>query len=95
MDWDAMIHEAFAQMGLCLVEEVCVFQYQDAPSSFVADTYMIVEPMEILPGIKMPMIRTAFSECTALWKGELMFFDGANLAFGCGVDVMTSDFCCN
>lgn len=89
---DEKIISLLLKVGLCLVTEACAFIYTDAPSSFTIgyrEVMLRSELGEPLMRFRVPL------DGVALWKGELMFFDGANLAFGCGTSVMTSDFCSN
>jgi hypothetical protein len=81
--------------GLWLCEEVCLFHYVDAPVSFVIDTYLAVETVELLPGINIQRLVPVIEEAVAKWKGELMFYDGAQIAFGAGSHVLCTDFCNN
>lgn len=93
---DEDIREMFAQLGVCFVSDVSIFKYVDAPTSFVANATMVTHYTKIdgYEGI-VELAYPVYELASAMWKGQLMFFDGACLAFECGPGALATDYCCN
>lgn len=90
---DDDVRDVWELMGIHFVDCALVSRYLDAPISFVCDVKRV--GIEILPGILVDSGMMAYKEATAMYGGEVMAYAAASLAFCCGDDFLTTDFCCN